>query len=131
MTPQNAITAHNIKLLRLNEGLTQKEFGKKYDSNQKNVWAYEKGTNKPKGQVLLNISKGTGIPPEILLTVKLKKDRVTGAIINLPSKEKQVQQMRTELKTLIAEFEKAQKTFFKGLIKMTERLDIIEKQLKK
>lgn len=131
MTPQNAITAHNIKFLRLKEGLTQKEFGKKYDSNQKNVWAYEKGTNKPKGQVLLNISKGTGIAPEILLTVKLRKDKVTGAIINLPSKEKQVQEMRKQLGTLMTEFEKAQKVFFKGLTKITERLDMIDKQLRK
>lgn len=130
MKPENEISAHNIRLLRQMEGLTQADFGKKYQINKKSIWAYEKGNAKPKPQFLLELSRGVGIAPDILITVKLKTDR-TGKIINLPSKELQVQKIRAELKSLVDSYKNATEQFFKGILKINERLDMIEKQVKK
>lgn len=131
MKPENKILAHNIKLLRKIHGGTQNDFANEYETNQKNINAYENGYQKPKSEFLLKVSKKTGIGAEILLSTKLVVDRSSGKIINLPNKEQQIQEMRSQLKKMIKDFEVAQKAFFSGLYKLTERLDAIEKQVKK
>lgn len=129
MKPGNEIISHNIKLLREIEGLGQSEFGIKYGSNQKSIWAYEAGNSKPKSNFILNLSAGTGITPEVLLSLKLKKDR-HNRITNIPSKDQEIQTLKNELKALTSAFQNDVQRFFKGIEKINERLLGMEKRIK-
>lgn len=130
MTNENKIVASNIKLLRTLEGITQEEFGKQFGSNQKSVWAYEQGHSKPKSGFMLKLSKKVGISPEILLSVKLKADRA-GSIVNLPRTDKQIQEIRSELKKAIGDYKIATDAFVKTVLSINERIEQLEKKGKK
>jgi transcriptional regulator with XRE-family HTH domain len=120
------IISHNIKLLREIDGTTQGEFGEKYGSNQKSIWAYEKGNVAPKSKFILALSKGVGISEDVLLTVKLKRDR-TGNITNIPKADSEILRIRNELQSMINDYKKATDTFFSSLIALNKRLDKLER----
>lgn len=125
MKEGNEILAHNIRLLRGDE--TQAGFGERFGSNQKAIWAYEQGNSRPKPEVLLNLSRGFGISPEVLLNTRLKMDN-SGKITNLPKQDKQVQALRRELDALTDAFEDSVQAFLAGIRSLHQRIDALEKQ---
>lgn len=130
MKKENEITAHNIRFLRKRERLAQWELGEKYGSDQKKISFYETGKYAPATDFLINLSKATGIDPDILRTVKLKTNG-EGKIINLPDKQKELQALRKELNDSVADFKQSIELFFKRIIAINSRLDTIEKKVKK
>lgn len=129
MKQNNEIIASNVKLLREIDRTTQEEFGRKYGSDQKSIWVYENGAHRPKPEFLLRLSRGVGISPEILLSVKLKKN-AHGEIINLPQRERELQEIRKEIKKAFAKFRVCLEQFEQELQFINERVDEIEKQIK-
>ena len=130
MKPGNEIIAHNIRLMRKLEGGSQDDFAKKYGAKQKTIWAYENGDFKPKIGFLQNLSKGTGISPETLLSIKLKIDR-SGNIINLPDKEQQIKALREDLRKTMDQFRAALEMFFTNIESINDRLNKMEMNNKK
>lgn len=129
MKPDNEIIAHNIRLLRELHGGTQQDFGQQYGSDQKSIWVYESGAHRPKPEFLLKLSRGVGISPEILLSLKLKKN-AQGEIVNLPQREKELQEIRKEIKKAFAKFRLCVEQFEQELQLINERVDELEKQIK-
>lgn len=128
--PENEIIAHNIRLLRSNDNLTQKDFGDRYNVGQRSIDVYESAYIKPKPDFLLALSKGSGLSPEVLLNVKLKMSR-DGRFTNIPSQQKEFQKVRQELNSITKGFQDDINSFFKKLQLLNERLDKIESRLKK
>jgi transcriptional regulator with XRE-family HTH domain len=126
---ENEIIAHNIRLLRKKDDLTQKDFGNKYKVNQRSIDVYESAYIKPKPDFLLALSKGSGLSPEVLLNVKLKM--TNGVFTNIPSQQKEFQKVRQELNAITKGFQNDINGFFKKLHLLNERLDKIESRLKK
>lgn len=84
----------NIKTLWECSGLTQKEFGERYGSNQKALWTYLNGSE-PNGQFLLKICDGYGVDINFLSSTKLIKGR-DGQVKNLPNYSAQIRKLRAK-----------------------------------
>lgn len=111
-----------MKVLREREGLTQDDFAKKYGSNVKSYWGYENKVAVPKAKFLLNLSRGIGVSPDILLSIKLKTDK-SGKITNIPSRDQQLIKFKKELQDITKEFEAAVSKFFKGIESINDKID--------
>ena len=129
MKPDYAILAHNIKLLRNKNNLTQAEFAKLHKISPKTFGNYETGLALPKAAFLLSVSRAEGIEPEFITGTKIKMDR-NGKITNIPSRDKELQSIKDELHKLTATFQTHYEQFVSGLNTINTRLNRLEKQRK-
>jgi len=78
--PDKSILSRNIDSLWKDSGLTQAEFGNKFNSNQKSLWAYINGSNiKPAADFLFELCNYYQIDIDFLKSrvVKIKGGKVT------------------------------------------------------
>lgn len=118
-------SAYNIRLLRDKSKLTQSEFGELFESHQKSIWTYESGATWPSQAFTLALSKAYGFDPEALTTIKFKLDS-TGTITNIPKAENQIQNIKNEIISIMAESEEQHKKIINRLQKLREQLQALE-----
>lgn len=121
MKPENAIIAHNVKLIREIKGESQGDFAKRLNSTQRNISTYENGDFMPGADFLIELSKYAGVGLESLITIKLKKDR-SGNFSNLPDAEKEYNRIYSQIQESIAKHEQITKQFFDDINKLYGQL---------
>lgn len=121
MKPDNAIVAHNVKLIRELKSESQGEFAERLNSTQRNISTYEKGDFMPGADFLIELSKYAGVGLETLLTVKLKLDR-SGRFSNLPDADKEYNKIYHEIQELITQHELNTKRFLEDINKLYGQL---------
>jgi transcriptional regulator with XRE-family HTH domain len=97
--PVKSILSRNIDAFWKDSGLTQGEFGTKFNSNQKSLWAYINGSNiKPAADFLFEICNYYQIDIDFLKSklVKIKE----GKIINYPKSQDKKKALLDELEKM-------------------------------
>lgn len=74
---QNNMLINNLRVARINAGLTQKEVGKKLNSKQCTISAIESGKNYPRFDLFFAMCELYGVKPYIMIKeyIKLKVEK--------------------------------------------------------
>ena len=108
--PEKSILSRNIDSLWKDSGLTQAEFGTKFNSNQKSLWAYINGSNiKPAADFLFELCNYYQIDIDFLKSklIKIKE----GKIVNYPKSQDKKKALLDELEKMKEEIARFNERF--------------------
>lgn len=64
---ENGMRGDRLKLLRENKGLTQEELAETLEISEPQIWRYENGESKPRGDVVIKFATFFGVSADYLL----------------------------------------------------------------
>ncbi|MBY6931281.1 helix-turn-helix domain-containing protein [Clostridium botulinum] len=86
---------YNIKQLRKNKNLTQKQLAEKAGLAEISIRRYEKGTNEPSTKILKKIATALGVPIENILVAEL--DTITKNFRNMADTQNELMKKTLEI----------------------------------
>ena len=104
------ILSENIRALYKSSGLSQAEFGAKFGSNAKNIWAYIHVGSKPNGVFLQNLCNHYNIDIDFLTNTQIRMTK-DGDIANRPKYGDRVNRLKKRVEKLLAEHDEFSKSF--------------------
>lgn len=124
----NKVLSQNLKTLYQASNLSQKEFGERFGSNQKNIWAYLNNGTEPNGTFLLKLCQYYGFDINYLTTVKITVN-TAGNITNLPKHSSRLKRLKKRAQDLKQEHKQFSERIAEELSSIITEFEDMERSL--